>query len=570
MNRYADQSYLPKVEGLMYTRIGCAVLLVGILGGSPALAQINDRSSEERIALLMSRMPLKTSAAYGLLMRAAGSPIVKSLVLTKSEMWSVRKDSVAAVMKAAARHDVEVRQLGAPIDSARRRLRGAVPESAREPSDDWQQIFRVASIDLKVNDKQKHLIETAKASNATIGVGVMAAPSAPELEYALTRDEDLQSPQKDLAEIRVALSETTTLTIARTSVEVKPTNCIWHGKVVGTQAPATIMWWPTGKMAGVVQHQGRLYSIRNLGGEMHAVVEMSDERMPREHAPMRSSSGDVRDDPLVNQGEGKTLRPASEASGRKRSEQPEEKRDEFAVAKAREAAANSQRVMASTRPKDIVIDVIVAYTKKATANYDDIKHELIDLAIEESNESFRRSGLEHIKLRLVHAYQTDYVENGAHFEHLWRFADKGDGYMDEIHALRDKYKADVAILIVDDPKGCGLATRVFADAEEAFAVVHHECAASTYSLAHEIGHIIGARHDLSLDKIMTPFAYGHGYVNGTKWRDIMSYKESCGGCPRLPVWSNPKIQINGDVAGTSELDNARVISEQAARVAAFR
>ena len=33
---------------------------------------------------------------------------------------------------------------------------------------------------------------------------------------------------------------------------------------------------------------------------------------------------------------------------------------------------------------------------------------------------------------------------------------------------------------------------------------------------------------------MTPFPYGHGFVNGTKWRDIMSYKESCGGCPRLP------------------------------------
>ena len=105
--------------------------------------------------------------------------------------------------------------------------------------------------------------------------------------------------------------------------------------------------------------------------------------------------------------------------------------------------------------------------------------------------------------------------------------------------LRDKYKADVAVLIVDDPQGCGLATRVFADADEAFAVVHHECAATTYSLAHEIGHIIGARHDLNLDKIMTPFPFGHGFVNGTKWRDIMSYKESCGGCPRLPVWSSP-------------------------------
>ena len=104
--------------------------------------------------------------------------------------------------------------------------------------------------------------------------------------------------------------------------------------------------------------------------------------------------------------------------------------------------------------------------------------------------------------------------------------------MDEIHGLRDKYRADVGVLIVDDPSGCGLATRVYADAEEAFAVVHHECAATSYSVAHEIGHLIGARHDLSLDPNMTPFPYGHGYVNGTKWRDIMSYKDEL---QRLPA-----------------------------------
>jgi hypothetical protein len=111
---------------------------------------------------------------------------------------------------------------------------------------------------------------------------------------------------------------------------------------------------------------------------------------------------------------------------------------------------------------------------------------------------------------------------------------------------------------------------VHADPEEAFAVVHHECAATTYSLAHEIGHIIGARHDLKFDQTMTPFAYGHGYVNGSKWRDIMSYKQSCNNCPRLPIWSSPMVRVKGEPAGSPELDNARVIAEQASRVAAFR
>ena len=138
--------------------------------------------------------------------------------------------------------------------------------------------------------------------------------------------------------------------------------------------------------------------------------------------------------------------------------------------------------------------MLVAYTKKTARNYSDVKRELVDLAIEEGNKSFRMSNLGNIKLRLVHTYQTEYDEDqgGEHFDHLYRMVDKGDGYMEEVHGLRDKYRADVVVLIVDDANGCGLATRVFADAEEAFAVVHHECAATTYTVAHEIGHLIGA------------------------------------------------------------------------------
>jgi hypothetical protein len=242
------------------------------------------------------------------------------------------------------------------------------------------------------------------------------------------------------------------------------------------------------------------------------------------------------------------LRPQAAPTGQAQDQQ-------LALAAPKRSSAKSTKD--ASKPTDIIIDVLVAHTKKAANHYSDIKRELVDLSIEEANRSFRLSNLGHIKLRLVHVYQTDYAEEGAHFDHVWRFADKGDGYMEEVHGLRDQYRADVAILVVDDPKGCGLATRVRADADEAFAVVHHACAAAHYTLAHEIGHLIGASHELS-------------YVNGTKWRDIMGSKESCGGCPRVPVWSNPTVLIKGEAAGTAELNNARVIAEQAARVASFR
>ena len=81
----------------------------------------------------------------------------------------------------------------------------------------------------------------------------------------------------------------------------------------------------------------------------------------------------------------------------------------------------------------VTIDLLVAYTPQAASHYTDIKRDLIEVAIEEANQSFRNSGIDNVRLRLVHAYQTNYVEEGSHFEHVFRFADKGDGYMDEVH-----------------------------------------------------------------------------------------------------------------------------------------
>jgi hypothetical protein len=515
-------------------RAGRAALLgCTLLWAAPAMAQSGD------VPLIMLK-PQGASALsgsrlknlYAAIKRRSENARGQVLPLTKTEVWMVPEAKVEGVRKAAARYGVVMNRVSAA----------------------WNQVFRRAPAEARINERQRSLMDRAKASLAALGVGMMATPQAPLVEYALTKDAQAQGPARDAASITVALSDSTQLTLRRTSVEVRADMCIWRGVVDGTGEPATLMWWPGGRTTGTIQHAGRLYSIRHLGGELHAVVEMAEDRMPLEHAPMvprpRRDDPTLRDDPLVQQGDASAVRPGG--------------------SRAKPPVEGSAAAASGAPGTDVIIDVMVAYTGKAAGNYADIKHDLVDLAVEEANESFRISGLGHIKLRLVHAYETDYVEQGEHFEHLYRMVDRGDGHMEDVHKLRDRYRADVVVLIVDDARGCGLATRVYADADEAFAVVHHECAASTYSIAHEIGHIVGARHDLMLDKIMTPFPYGHGYVNGNKWRDIMSYKGSCGGCPRLPLWSSPLVKIRGEAAGTPNLDNARVLREQAARVAAFR
>jgi len=204
-------------------------------------------------------------------------------------------------------------------------------------------------------------------------------------------------------------------------------------------------------------------ATRHMGGETHMVVEQSESRILQERTP-----GPVRphtDGPNPINGHDRSLRPVTRGMQAPSGLQAQKQRLALAGPNAA-TAAKTMRDVSAAKPKDIVIDVIVAYTRKAMSNYAEIERELVHLAIEETNRSFRLSNLGHIELRLVHTYRTDYVEEGAHFDHVWRFADKGDGYMEEIHSLRDKHRADVAILVVDDPKGCGLATRVRADADD--------------------------------------------------------------------------------------------------------
>jgi hypothetical protein len=535
---------------LMFALLACCA-------ASPVLAQALSSGSSAADAERVQVIVTKPAAATG--KGAKGSQRMadefkkhsaettgQSLSMTKAEVWSVPKSEVEALKKMAAKHGATVTELG--------------PDAHR--------LFYAPPADTPMSKRQKAIMDQAKASKSTNSVKLMMGPAPEMLEHALT-----SNPRDGLPKISVTLGDDKVLTIDRTSVDIKPDRAIWRGTVEGTGALVTLMLWPNGKMTGMVRHDGHIHAIRHIRDSIYAIVDMSEEKMPQEHAPMpermRIDDPKLRDESLTKQGDASVLREISAAKQPPTQAQKNSKQQLAYVPAGKPAPAKAPAAKGDPSAKDVVIDVIVAYTPKAASHYMDIKRELIELAIEEANESFRRSGLEHIKLRLVNAYQTNYVEKGGHFDHLWRFHDK-DGYMDEIHGLRNKYKADVAVLIVDDANGCGLSTRVYASEDDAFSVVHHGCAAATYSLAHEIGHLIGARHDLNMDDSKTPFPYGHGYVNGTKWRDIMSYKESCGGCTRLPVWSGPNVLVNGEPAGSADLDNSRVLMEQAGRVAGFR
>jgi hypothetical protein len=376
------------------------------------------------------------------------------------------------------------------------------------------------------------LVDLTPAQRAVVDKITRSPETANVSVIKRTGGKEQGSPENRNARVILPLSDGREITLIRTRNTVKTERgYTWRGVAEETGERAILMLWNDGHLSGYFAYKGRVFSVNHLGGEIHTVAELE---LPPDHAPGTTStrSGPPPPEPVVA--------PFPEAERR------------------------------ALEAKKITIDLMLLYTKNAVDHYIGKPADLLALVIEEANESFRRSGLGNISLRLVHTQLIDYDETGGqHFDHLYRLVD-GVGPFADVKKLRNEKRADIVGLILDSPSGCGLSTRVGADSEDAFFIAHHSCAGNTYTIVHEIGHILGARHDRSVDTNEAPIAYAHGYVNGTKWRDIMSYKESCGGCPRIPYWSNPRILYNGEPTGTAAADNARVILEQAERVSNFR
>lgn len=532
-------------------RVAAAALVLGV----PLAFAVDGMRSVATHTIILSHLPAPGSAAYAALKREAGDPSGELLEMTNAEMWSVPVARVEALKRAATAQGVTITQLEA---SANRALMPMDPNTPMTP-------------------KSSAMMQDAMDSKAAMRMSMMALPDPQVMEYALTKGMRGSDAGAANSELMLSLDAATTVTARRTSVERTPEGYVWHGTIVGTDDPVTLLWWPSGRLSGQITYRGRRFVVKNLGDETHGVIEMSPRKLPPEHAPMGKTLLDnmrMREDPLVTKGDASMLRKPKSGGLELRQEPLRNLQD--AAPKSQKAVGPEVALVVPPAPSgkvsraQITIDLLVAYTPKAASHYTDMKRDLIEVAVEEANQSFRNSGIDDVRLRLVHAYQTSYVEEGSHFEHVFRFADKGDGYMEEVHALRGQHQADISALIVDDAHGCGLSAAVAPSADRAFTVVHHECAALSYSLAHEIGHLIGARHDVGLDDSQHPFAFGHGFVHAKDWRTMMSYEESCDGCPRLPIWSSPLLKVRGIAAGDATADNARTISEGAARVAAFR
>lgn len=142
-----------------------------------------------------------------------------------------------------------------------------------------------------------------------------------------------------------------------------------------------------------------------------------------------------------------------------------------------------------------VIDVMVVWTSEAeclqsslpvgctlTSTTEMNMQGLVELAIEETNEAFEVSGVL-TELRLVHAYRhPDYVEPSSNqfFDGLDDITGTADGKMDDVHALRELYGADVVALILGTGGFCGVA-HLGPNKGKMFSATKYSCATGHFS-----------------------------------------------------------------------------------------
>jgi hypothetical protein len=247
----------------------------------------------------------------------------------------------------------------------------------------------------------------------------------------------------------------TNLVAIRDSIEEGKDGFSWRGHIEGEELSSIVLTVrDDGRVAGTVDTLKQTFEVLPVSNSVMALTEVDRSKLPRE---------------------GDALTPERPAG-----------------------LPPLGKVQRLARRQDIyvgdvqVLDVLVAYTTAARINRRGTPNMLaqVQLAVDQLNAALARSNVDNMRVRLVHSVEVNYTENAMDLD-LDRLRRQNDGFLDELHTLRDQYGADFVSLFSTDLTFCGIAylmrSRESWFAAFAFSVVSVYCATAGHTFAHELG-----------------------------------------------------------------------------------
>lgn len=344
--------------------------------------------------------------------------------------------------------------------------------------------------------------------------------------------------------------------------ETRPGFTNWAGEVEGSHRTKgrAFFTFKDGKAYGTIHSGSRVYEIRSVGQDIYRITEFDITKFPDEGGGPRPP---------------RPPRPHSDSaipSGG------------FTVLS--DGASNSP----------CQIDIMVLYTANAITAAGGVESDLlqqIDTAVGSINLMFINSGIMH-RLNLIHTEKVSYNEPATstqtpHEDILNNLLNPSGTPLSLVPGRRDTKGADIVSLWIDynSNEYCGWANDMpplsispSLDWTNAYNIVEVRCVATKYSLAHEVGHNMGAYHDRATAFLKDTDATdqdNHGDCNENLWQGtIMAKKLGCGGglFARQPYWSTPTLTYSdgspmGHLKNTNgAANNSRFINQDTGHLVA--
>ncbi len=366
--------------------------------------------------------------------------------------------------------------------------------------------------------------------------------------------------------IRLPLFQDTYLTFEQDRIERRGRNSYTIiGHLEGRETEPVVFLVQDGRVMGNIHVDEKLYHIHSIDRELLSIQEINQSAFPNEALPIR-----IKPVPRRIESGRKTL---FQAGG---------------TLPTSHSTTNNVSDLAE-------VTIMILYTQKAvnTLVKPEYINDEIEFAVSVANNTFEHLSHAGVKLRVVHQALVNYPESGKASVDLALLRTSGVSWLANVANLRNQYKADLVSLWVSDIKDnkgtsiCGKAYKMEGPnpqfANYAFSVVKMACANGNYTFAHEVGHNLGADHDLltivneeDADEIIDNMVWKFGvgavipYPDGSR-RTIMSYGSSCGNCPRRPWISDPFTEWSGKALGAvGFIDNASAIRLNSGTVQNFR